>query len=158
MTEMYLAPMEAGFEYVYLLLIVGYYLYKAFAGKKDEAPQASESAAPPRKKKKSFLEEILEQIEQQNQQPKAPAPVDSFPEYRELEHERTYEPARTTLQPPPKPQAEVAQKRVEHQGVILPKEKKVAQVKKQRRTITLGSSVLSPKDAVVAQVLFERKF
>ena len=61
-------------EYLYIVGIVGYYLYKAYSSNKKKQennpgsfPTAQEN---PNKKKKGFFDDFLEEIEKQNQSPK----------------------------------------------------------------------------------------
>ena len=62
-------------EYIYIIAIIGYYIYKVYAGaKKEEETNAkkrqaqSPSHSEPAPKKKSMIEHILEEIEKANQE------------------------------------------------------------------------------------------
>jgi hypothetical protein len=170
--------MEAGIEYIYLLLVVGYYIYKAVAGNKSkQVPEVDTEVSHPPKKKKSFLEEILEQIEQQNKPSSKPStPTPTYESQRDIrdtaqsevrqqraEQERQEDAQNPYAQRPArsvvvtavnKPSAPQKKPRTEIKRV----ETEVKHVAARKASIRLGGTVLSPKDAVVAQVLFERRF
>lgn len=167
--------MNASFEYVYLLLIVGYYLYKAFASKKQQ--DIPESAVPPQKKK-TFLEELLEQIEQQNQPKPAPKRVptsyETAHDSREVvqntarDHRAQQERKEDSMNPyAQRPVVRSAEPKIREAVVAASHKQKVegkmADIFEEttvtnKSKIRLGNTVLSPKDAVVAQILFERRF
>jgi hypothetical protein len=166
--------MNAGFEYIYLILIVGYYLYKAFGPKKKvDVPT---STAPPQKKK-TFLEEILEQIEEQNQPKPAPKRVpqsyETAHDSREVEQNtardhRAQQERREDAKNPyaQRPTIKTAEPKMREAAVVtsgMRAESKKAEDAEEALTasksnIRLGKTVLSPRDAVVAQILFERRF
>jgi hypothetical protein len=167
--------MNAGFEYIYLFLIVGYYLYKAFASKKqqDDIP---DSTVPPQKKK-TFLEEILEQIEQQNQPKPSPKRVpqsyETAHDSREVEQnaardhraqqERKEDARNPYAQRPTIKNVEPKMREAAVATTGMRAESKKAEDAEEALTasksnIRLGKTVLSPRDAVVAQILFERRF
>lgn len=153
---------KADFEYIYVILLVGYYLYKAFKGKKDD----DEVPAGETKKKKSVLEELMEELERQQKAdlPKpepapAPVPVPSATVKKKSPPKRVVEPMPELLAYEQSYKSDFVHMESQMVSQIENNEIQVAKpVRKKPAGIRLGSTVLSPKDAIVAQVLFERKF
>lgn len=155
---------KADFEYVYVVLLIGYYLYKAFKGKKEdeEVPTTGEQ----KKKKKSVLEELMEELERQQKanMPKpapapTPAPVPTATAQRKSPPKRPVEPMPELLAYEQSYQSDFVQMESKMVSELVDNDIKVVKpARKKAAGIRLGSTVISPKDAIVAQVLFERKF
>lgn len=156
---------RADFEIVFSLLILGYYVYTFIAKNKEKknAPQPQAETATPGKKKKTFLEEFLEELEKQQNanQPKtelpAPEPV--------LQKRNPNTPPKPKQSSAPKREPVTAWSSPEMEGglttmtsAFAAEEKPVSQKRKHINKIVLGNTVLSPKDAVLAQMLFDRRF
>lgn len=66
---------QAGGEYIYIVLIGAYYLYQAYASSQKKKKEAMNGGKPPKSKPKgSFLEEILKEIEEKQEQMNLPKP------------------------------------------------------------------------------------
>lgn len=156
---------RADFEIVFSLLILGYYVYTFIVRNKEKknAPEPQAETTAPGKKKKSFLEEFLEELEKQQNanQPKPELPVPE-PMVQKMNPQKPAKPKKSV---PPKMEPVSAWPSPEMEGglttmpsTIAEEGKSVSQKRKHVNKIVIGNTVLSPKDAVLAQVLFDRKF
>lgn len=157
--------MEAGFEYIYIVLVVGYYIYKAVAARKKEQEQTpiptSTTSRP--KKKKSFLDDLLEQIENEGKKQTTPTAPKPAPVAKKKNRARPVDVIKEMPETVFSPYDQTYSFDANSEGGSLvetnPSTIKVSeQPVKKKTSIKIGSSVLSPRDAIVAQVVFDRKF
>lgn len=139
-------------EYIYILAIVGYYAYKFFF-KKDKQDENVPEVTQPKKKSKNIFEEILQEIEKASKQMEAPKPK-------------------------PKTAAPIAKKRekIKYQPISMPESKSSFSIYEEGQASTIievpqqevntvpkkpkkfGKMNMSPKEALIAQIILEKKF
>lgn len=154
---------RAEFEFLFSLLILGYYAYTFISKNREKKTEPQVETVEPGKKKKTFMEEFLEELEkQQNANP--PKPEAPLPE-PVMQKRNTNKPPKPKKTAPSKREPMPEWSSPEMEGglttltsTIASEEMPVSQKRKHAAKIVLGNSVLSPKDAVVAQLLFERRF
>lgn len=144
-------------EYLYILGIVGYYLYKAYSNskkkqEKNNLPDSEYNTPVPPKKKKGLFDEILEEIEKaQREQTPKPVPV---PEVKTVQKQQN-KPAKKTV-----PQLEIPRMAANLEGERTTPDnffamEETAKVKEDRN---FAGMKMSPKEALKAQIILERKF
>lgn len=160
-------------EYLYIVGIVAYYLYKAYSSNKKKQQEKAETIppaqqSPKQKKKKGFFDEILEEIEKQNEAP-APAPQ-TIPTSREkkIEPRREIKPKKVEK----KTATVLAEKHAQplNKHFEMPKnemEEEIAntdiqalldKTNKPKSTSGFAGMNMTPKEALKAQIILERKY
>jgi hypothetical protein len=154
---------RADFEIVFSLLIVGYYVYTFIAKNREKKSAPQTDSTPPGKKKKTFLDDFLEELEKQQKanMPKTEVPVPE-PVMQRRNPNSSPKPKKAAA-PRKEPVAQWFSPEMEGglttmTSTFASEEQPVLQKKKHAGKIVFGSTVLSPKDAIVAQLLFERRF
>lgn len=149
-------------EYLSIIAVIAYYLYKAYsAAKKNEKTSEPVHEVPspspaPGKKKKGLFDEILEEIEraQQAQAPKpapAPKPVPSAEKVKRkkpVEAIDYYQPLESNMM---SAETEGQRSTIESYSPV-----EAVPVKKEKRRFA-GMS-MSPKEALKAQIILEKRF
>ncbi len=141
-------------EYLYIAGIIGYYLYKAYSSnkKKQENKMPDYGSQTPQKKKKGLFDEILEEIEKAQKAEQAPKPATVA---------ETVQPKSNKKKKPvaiiPQWEAPVMSIETEGQRVTAdtPFFTEEPAVKKSGRFAGMN---MSPKEALKAQIILERKF
>lgn len=145
-------------SYLILVLTIGYYLYKAFAKYKEEQSDVNLPAPTPaptaQKKKKSFFDDILEEIEkaQKAQEQSMNVPQQSMVKTQKAKKSKPnkhYSPNKLDIAP----------LSPEQEGVRVTEDFTFEQVP--ATTIPkrgFAGMKMSPKDALKAQIILERKF
>lgn|GEM_PF-3845373 len=153
-------------EYLYIIGIIGYYLYQAYSkSKKDKAKEVVAEAPPKTSKKKSFLEELLEEMDKMNKKSgkPAPAPVPKTTPLPVTKAEKKKPVKKVssldTIQDRidsyvynDQQIAEGIRSTIDEVSPVLPDKDKAPS------RFRLRGTDLSARDAVVAQVIMERKF
>lgn len=150
-------------EYLYIIGIIGYYLYQAYSkSKKDKAKEVVAEAPSKTSKKKSFLEELLEEMDKKSGKP-APAPVPKTTPLPVTKAEKKKPVKKVssldTIQDRidsyvynDQQIAEGIRSTIDEVPPVLPDKDKAPS------RFRLRGTDLSARDAVVAQVILERKF
>lgn len=146
-------------SYIYIVLIVGYYLYKAYAANKKKQMENAEpfpkQSTTQHPSKKGFFDTILEEIEKaqeaQQQTPKPnPAPVVTAPKSKPIKTKKAL--AEPMIFEQTSFLIEEEGQRVTADSPIFSEEKKV------KKSKGFGGMNMSPKEALKAQIILERKF
>ncbi|MCO5230519.1 MAG: hypothetical protein M9958_05105 [Chitinophagales bacterium] len=138
-------------EYIYILAIVGYYAYKFFfkKDKQDDVPEVTQ----PKKKSKNIFEEILAEIEKASKQTEAPKPKPkaAVPTTKKKE--------KIKYQPITMPES-ISSFSIYEEGQAstiteAPQQEAHTTIKKPKK---FGKMNMSPKEALIAQIILEKKF
>lgn len=151
-------------EYLYIVGIIGYYLYKAYSGSKkkqeeNNLPDSGYETSSPPKKKKGLFDEILEEIEraQREQAPKpTPAPQTVvIPEVKKTAPKQQNKPFPKSV-----PQWETPQMAAHLEGERTTSDNifSLEGTGKIKRERGFARMKMSPKEALKAQIILERKF
>ncbi|MCO5249255.1 MAG: hypothetical protein M9887_09950 [Chitinophagales bacterium] len=161
-------------EYIYIIAIVGYYIYKTYANAKKEEQERAKKlgktapTTPSDPKKKSLIDQIFEEIKKSSQEhyPTSPSPTHHAPQNTQ---KRVVPEARRSIEKKVLKQKVSADKNVpllgqKHKMSVnieplsaTPDYFKTAESTK-KKSKTFAGMKMSPREAIIAQIILERKF
>lgn len=146
-------------SYIYILLVVGYYLYKAYASNKkkqmENAAPFPEQSTTQNPSKKGFFDEILEELEkaQKSQQPATSTPPASVVQQKSTPKKVT----KTVYEPTILEQTNFSPEE-EGQRITVDTPTDMEDKKDKKWSRGFAGMKMSPKEALKAQIILERKF
>jgi hypothetical protein len=179
---------QAGSEYIYIVLVGAYYLYQAYSSSQKKKKEAMNGGKPSKPKPKgSFLEDILKEMEQKQEQinlpkpkpqpkpqPQHQFPVEKAKEQRASETKRRPMESQMTLDRFEKTESTMLRNStikgtleldnfdsIEYNNTrasdTVRNEITDAPVKSSPKTIKILGRQISAKEAIISQIILERK-